>query len=63
MEEKRFLLEQRVLKPHVHYTVDIQAKMCPGNLYEGPWSEWSSAESRLPGTYETEGGFLLPSFV
>ncbi|XP_037639753.1 interleukin 21 receptor, tandem duplicate 1 [Sebastes umbrosus] len=35
-------LDRKELQPHVMYTVDVQAKMCPGNLYVGPWSEWSS---------------------
>ncbi|KAI3361326.1 hypothetical protein L3Q82_013504 [Scortum barcoo] len=44
VEKKQYLLDQMRLglQPYVNYTVDVQAKMCPGNLYQGPWSEWSS---------------------
>lgn len=43
MEDKRFTLNRKKLKPYFHFNVIAQAKMCPGNLYEGPWSEWSNA--------------------
>ncbi|XP_029307631.1 interleukin 21 receptor, tandem duplicate 1 [Cottoperca gobio] len=39
---KYILLDCEKLKPHVNYTVDVQAKMSPKNVYLGPWSEWSS---------------------
>lgn len=51
LEEKHFLLDQKKLQPHVGYTVDVKAKMCPGNIYQGPWSEWSSTAE----TSEIEG--------
>ncbi|XP_072316876.1 interleukin-21 receptor-like [Eucyclogobius newberryi] len=35
-------LEQLELLPGVFYGVDVQAKLCPGFRYEGPWSDWSS---------------------
>lgn len=35
------VLGHNKLQPHVNYTVDVKAKMCPNNLYKGPWSEWS----------------------
>ncbi|XP_070822918.1 interleukin 21 receptor, tandem duplicate 1 [Chaetodon trifascialis] len=62
VEEKHILIDHKTLQPHVNYTVDVKAKMCPGNLYEGPWSEWSSsAEWRTTGSAEIEGmnGLLL----
>ncbi|XP_020500180.2 interleukin-21 receptor [Labrus bergylta] len=43
VEGKHKLLEHMKLRPHVNYTVDVAAKMCPENLYLGPWSEWSSS--------------------
>lgn len=52
---KRFTLNSKKLKPYLRYSVIVQAKMCPGNLYEGPWSEWSPAtEWRTQGD-EPEG--------
>lgn len=39
---KRLQLDHKRLQPGVNYTVDVKAKMCPSNLYNGPWSEWSS---------------------
>lgn len=42
-DKKYILLDRKKLSPYVNYTVDIQAKMSPENLYHGPWSEWSSA--------------------
>ncbi|TDH11389.1 hypothetical protein EPR50_G00060510 [Perca flavescens] len=50
-------IDHKNLLPHVNYTVDVQAKMCPGNVYRGPWSEWSSAAGwRTKGTSaEIEG--------
>lgn len=39
---KRLQLDHKWLQPRVNYTVDVKAKMCPNNLYNGPWSEWSS---------------------
>lgn len=50
-------LHQDKLQPHVAYTVDVQAKMCPENVYRGPWSEWgASVEWRTTGTSgEVEG--------
>lgn len=61
VEKKNALLDQMRLQPHVNYTVDVQAKMCLGALYQGPWSEWSStAEWRTTGTSaEIEGRTAL----
>ncbi|XP_054477736.1 interleukin 21 receptor, tandem duplicate 1 [Anoplopoma fimbria] len=57
MKEKNILLDHKHLQPHVFYTVDVQTKMCPGNLYVGPWSEWSStAHWRTRGSYEGVNG-------
>ncbi|XP_078108381.1 interleukin 21 receptor, tandem duplicate 1 [Sander vitreus] len=52
-----FMIDHRNLQPHVNYTVDVQAKLCPKNLYVGPWSEWSSTAGwRTRGTSaEIEG--------
>uniref|UniRef100_A0A8C3G829 Fibronectin type-III domain-containing protein n=1 Tax=Cyclopterus lumpus TaxID=8103 RepID=A0A8C3G829_CYCLU len=51
--EKNILLDHETLSPRVGYTVDVQAQMCPGNLYIGPWSEWSSAAHwRTRGAHE-----------
>lgn len=51
MEQKHILLDPKKLQPRVNYTVDVQGKYCPGFLYAGPWSEWSStAEWRTTGT-------------
>lgn len=44
-----------ILKPHLRYNVIVQAKMCPENLYEGPWSEWSPATEWRTQVNETEG--------
>ncbi|XP_058504195.1 interleukin 21 receptor, tandem duplicate 1 [Solea solea] len=41
METTYIQLHYSKLQPQVNYTVDVQAKMCPGYLYQGPWSEWS----------------------
>ncbi|XP_040900424.1 interleukin 21 receptor, tandem duplicate 1 [Toxotes jaculatrix] len=50
-ETKYICLARSKLKPHLNYTVDVQAKMCLENLYHGPWSEWSStAEWRTTAT-------------
>lgn len=38
-------LPQSRLHPGVCYRVDIQARLCPGSLYRGPWSEWSTPSS------------------
>ncbi|XP_047453682.1 interleukin 21 receptor, tandem duplicate 1 [Mugil cephalus] len=47
--EKQYLqVDQKNLQPHISYTVDVQAKMCPDHYYQGPWSEWSSA-AEYPG--------------
>lgn len=43
VSDKYTLLDCNKLQPHVVYTVDVQAKMCPDNVFVGPWSEWSSA--------------------
>ncbi|KAM4736515.1 interleukin 21 receptor, tandem duplicate 1 [Anableps anableps] len=37
-----FVLDQEHLQPSTSYIVDVQAKICPGEYIEGPWSEWSS---------------------
>uniref|UniRef100_UPI0037E84271 interleukin 21 receptor, tandem duplicate 1 n=1 Tax=Semicossyphus pulcher TaxID=241346 RepID=UPI0037E84271 len=51
VQEKQILIEHKTLQPHVNYTVDVGAIMCPENLYWGPWSEWSpSAEWRTVGS-------------
>ncbi|XP_044064517.1 interleukin 21 receptor, tandem duplicate 1 isoform X2 [Siniperca chuatsi] len=57
VQEKHILLDHKKLQPHVNYIVDVKAKFCPGLLYEGPWSEWSStADWRTTGTSaEIEG--------
>lgn len=50
VEQKHVELQRDKLQPHVNYTVDVQAQMMPTNLYNGPWSEWSStAEWRTAG--------------
>ncbi|XP_073342251.1 interleukin 21 receptor, tandem duplicate 1 [Pagrus major] len=41
-KETHVLLEHEMLQPHFNYTVDVQTRYCPGILYDGPWSEWSS---------------------
>ncbi|XP_041799317.1 interleukin 21 receptor, tandem duplicate 1 [Chelmon rostratus] len=56
VDDKRILIDRGTLQPLVNYAVAVKAKMCPGNLYEGPWSEWSStAEWRTTGTAKIEG--------
>lgn len=57
VNQKYILLDYKQLEPHVHYTVDVQAKFCDWNTYRGPWSEWSStAEWRTRGpSAEIEG--------
>ncbi|XP_038566615.1 interleukin 21 receptor, tandem duplicate 1 isoform X1 [Micropterus salmoides] len=51
VEQKHILLDPKKLQPRVNYTVDVQGKYCPGFLYAGPWSEWSSTgEWRTTGT-------------
>ncbi|KAM6995269.1 uncharacterized protein LKV04_007493 [Tautogolabrus adspersus] len=57
VEGKHTLLEHMKLRPHVNYTVDVAAKMCPENLYSGPWSEWSSSAewTTTGGSAEFEG--------
>ncbi|XP_042280812.1 interleukin 21 receptor, tandem duplicate 1 [Thunnus maccoyii] len=57
LDQKYISLDHKKLQPLTNYTVDVQAKYCPENLYQGPWSEWSStAEWRTAGTSkETEG--------
>lgn len=63
LEGKHLLLDQNRLRPQANYTVDVKTKMCPGNLYLGPWSEWSStAKWRTTGTTgppESEGGVAM----
>lgn len=55
VEGKNFLLDKKQLQPNVCYTAHVKAKLCPGELYEGPWSEWSStAEWRTEGGAEKE---------
>ncbi|XP_059195664.1 interleukin 21 receptor, tandem duplicate 1 [Centropristis striata] len=57
VDEKYVLLDHNKLQPHVNYTVDVQAKMCPDSYIVGPWSEWSfTAEWRTRGSSaEPEG--------
>nr|XP_020465318.1 interleukin-21 receptor-like [Monopterus albus]XP_020465319.1 interleukin-21 receptor-like [Monopterus albus] len=56
-EGNHILLDHNKLQPHCSYTVDVQAKMCPDNIYHGPWSEWSStAEWRTTETDEQTKG-------
>ncbi|XP_039972841.1 uncharacterized protein LOC120783737 isoform X2 [Xiphias gladius] len=57
IETKYIQLDHNKLQPKVNYTVDVQAKMCPDNVYRGPWSEWSAtAEWRTTETsVEVEG--------
>ncbi|XP_034384654.1 interleukin 21 receptor, tandem duplicate 1 isoform X2 [Cyclopterus lumpus] len=65
--EKNILLDHETLSPRVGYTVDVQAQMCPGNLYIGPWSEWSSAAHwRTRGAHEGIHGlwwYVPPSLL
>lgn len=49
------------------YTVDVRAKMCPRNVYQGPWSEWSSpatigpsGSAHNPLTSAAKASFLFP---
>uniref|UniRef100_A0A8D3DPB2 Fibronectin type-III domain-containing protein n=1 Tax=Scophthalmus maximus TaxID=52904 RepID=A0A8D3DPB2_SCOMX len=65
METTYMRLHQDKLQPHVAYTVDVQAKMCPENVYRGPWSEWgASVEWRTTGTSgEVEGIYRYWCFV
>lgn len=57
IEDKHLTLNREKLRPYVK----VQAKMCDGNLYKGPWSEWSgvewspAVEWRARGADETEG--------
>ncbi|XP_070768676.1 interleukin 21 receptor, tandem duplicate 1 [Enoplosus armatus] len=51
VDQKHILLDQKKLPPHVNYTVDVMARLCPDEIYVGPWSEWSSiAEWRTTST-------------
>ncbi|XP_029360560.1 interleukin 21 receptor, tandem duplicate 1 [Echeneis naucrates] len=47
------------LDPRVKYIVDIRAKMCPTNLYTGPWSEWSSTNT-IEGNVGADQDYLWP---
>ncbi|XP_034465965.1 interleukin 21 receptor, tandem duplicate 1 [Hippoglossus hippoglossus] len=68
LEKSQYIrLHNSKLQPGVNYTVDVKAKMCPNNVYRGPWSEWSTAvEWRTEGApVEDEGmngyfWFVLP---
>ncbi|XP_068180626.1 interleukin 21 receptor, tandem duplicate 1 isoform X2 [Antennarius striatus] len=51
VEQKQILLDKKKLQPNVNYTVAVKARFCPGEVYEGPWSEWSSAAG-----WRSEGG-------
>ncbi|XP_035528434.1 interleukin 21 receptor, tandem duplicate 1 [Morone saxatilis] len=63
-EEQYVLVDHKKLQPNDNYTVDVKARMCPGVLYEGPWSEWSSAAQwRTTGTDKYWWYFLLPIVV
>lgn len=55
VEGKNFLLDKKQLQPNVYYTAHVKAKLCPEEVYVGPWSEWSSsAEWRTAGGAEEE---------
>uniref|UniRef100_A0A3Q0SHQ6 Fibronectin type-III domain-containing protein n=1 Tax=Amphilophus citrinellus TaxID=61819 RepID=A0A3Q0SHQ6_AMPCI len=55
-EQTHILINHEQLQPHTNYTVDVQAKLCPGYTYQGPWSEWSpTADWRTAGPQDTEG--------
>lgn len=41
-DSRSLQLDQERLVDGLSYAVDVRAKMCPGNVYQGPWSEWSS---------------------
>ncbi|XP_019962385.2 interleukin 21 receptor, tandem duplicate 1 [Paralichthys olivaceus] len=71
-ESQYILLHHSKLQPGVNYTVDVQAKMAPGHLYQGPWSEWSAAVAwrmaggasvGVEGIYGYCWFFLLPIFL
>ncbi|KAF3692291.1 Interleukin-21 receptor [Channa argus] len=52
LADKQFILvDHKKLQQHFNYTVFVQAKMCPENLYQGPWSEWSPTTN-----WRTTGG-------
>ncbi|XP_030606524.1 interleukin-21 receptor-like [Archocentrus centrarchus] len=56
--ETHILINHEQLQPHTNYTVDVQAKLCPGYTYQGPWSEWSpTADWRTAGPQDTEGAW------
>ncbi|KAF7657806.1 hypothetical protein LDENG_00022040 [Lucifuga dentata] len=50
VDQNFMLIYDEKLQPQTKYTVDVQAKMSPQAIYEGPWSEWSS-----PAELETSG--------
>ncbi|XP_024114339.1 interleukin-21 receptor [Oryzias melastigma] len=53
LEEEKFSLVVNKLQPNVGYIVDVQAKFRPGEIFNGPWSEWSSGTKwRTPGNAE-----------
>ncbi|RVE63216.1 hypothetical protein OJAV_G00165760 [Oryzias javanicus] len=53
LEEESFSLLINKLQPKVNYVVDVQAKFRPGEVFNGPWSEWSSGTKwRTPGNAE-----------
>ncbi|KAK7886197.1 hypothetical protein WMY93_025818 [Mugilogobius chulae] len=48
-EHTSLLVEHTRLLPGRLYEVSVQARLCPGDLYEGPWSDWNSTSFRTPG--------------
>lgn len=60
-EEKHILLKHEKFLQHSSYTVDVQTRYCPGVLYEGPWSEWSSTAELTTGIMPFEPGTRIQS--
>lgn len=60
-EEKHILLKHEKFSQHSSYTVDVQTRYCPGVLYEGPWSEWSSTAELTTGIMPFEPGTRIQS--
>ncbi|KAM6910485.1 uncharacterized protein FYW49_012425 [Xenentodon cancila] len=64
VEEEHIQLDHENLEPRVNYTVDVQAKLCPGYYLQGPWSEWSlSAEFRIEAPGNNKGINILWLYV
>lgn len=60
-EEKHILLKHEKLDLRSSYTVDVKTRYCPGVLYEGPWSEWSSTAEVTTGIVHFEPGTGIQS--